>query len=249
MLSNHVKLMDKQLREFAKARYANDIQKAHETFYDHFTQQPNAIGDSKGRHQCLNIDKYIELPYHTHILADIRKECGGDPSTTPPLNISAYETSSYLTELTWVYSKIKATKSVHYLLNDLHLLSADQLAKCKHSTMLKSFLENNIRPINYDADQFYPLFKKFVVSSMAGDATVANDSVCQQWLADLEHIPISHLENAVGDVDTAVQEDEGATAVTGNVGYDYLANLGGNGYFVASINTEREEICVWNVST
>lgn len=247
LLTNHVKLMDNKLIEFAKDRYASDIANAHEILYNHFVQQPNVIGD--GRHQCLNIDKYIELPYHTHILIQKRNDNGGDPVTMAPLNVTAYETSSYLTELTWIYSKIKSTKSVHYLLNDLYLVSAERLASHKHLVLLKAFLETNIRPINYDADQFYPLFKTFIVSSAAADADTANDAICQQWLADLEHIPISYLENLTETTIGDRPEGDEATAATTDIGYDYLVNLGGKGYFVASINTSREEICVWDVST
>lgn len=253
MLTNHVKIMDNTLKGFAKDRYAVDIHNAHVILYNHFVQQPDTIGDLDGRHQYMNIDKYIELPYHTYILCRSRNESNGDSTNTPPLNISSFESSSYLTELTWIFSKIKATKSVHYLLNDLHLLPAEQLAKCEHLVILKLFLENNIRPINYDVDQFYPLFKSFLMSAATSDENVANNSVCQQWLADLQHIPISYLENLSNDACASeeVEKGEGATAITTSpsTGYDYLVNLGGKGYFVASINTECEEICVWDVST
>lgn len=234
--TNHIKLMDNKLIATAKERYADDIRKAHETLYNYYINQPNVFSDEKGKYQYYNVNKLVELPFQAHALITSKGSAGVGPDI-----ISSYETSPYLTDLTWIYIKIKATRSVQYILNDLNFLSPEQIGRHKHLTLLKSFLENNIRPINYDADQFYPLFKTFVFKSLSADEGLKNDVVFCNWIEHFENIPISYLENLANENQT--QHGQDATT-----GYDAIVNLGGNGYFVASISTSREEICVWDVS-
>lgn len=235
--SNHIKLMDNKLIAIARSRYADDIQKAHETLYNYYVNQPNVFSDPKGKYQYYNVKKLVEIPFQAHTLIASKGSVGVAPD-----NISSYETSPYLTDLTWIYMKIKATNSVQYILNDLNLLLPEQIARHKHLTLLKSFLETNIRPINYDADQFYPLFKTFAYKSSETDEELKLDPVWCKWIEHFDYIPISYLENLVSD-DPADDDSQGALT-----GYDSIVNLGGNGFFVASISTTREEICVWDVS-
>lgn len=238
MPTNHIKLMDNKLKSIAKLRYADDITKAHQTLYKFYVDQPNSISDNNGKFQWYNYNKFIELPFHAYKVAT-----SADQSVAATLNIDSFETSPYLTNLSWIYTKIKATKGVHYILNDLYLLEAGQRSKSKHLVLLQSFLEKHIRPINYDADQFYPLLKSFVQKATVDDPELENDAVCRQWMEDFEAIPISYLEHVANNE----VEDDDSNAKT-PYGYDAIVNLGGNGFFVASISTAREEICVWDVS-
>lgn len=231
--TNTIKLMDNKIKEIAKTRYASEIRKAHEILYVFYVAQPNSIVDRNGKYQWLNINKLIELPYHAYTLIS-----RNDSELNAELQLTSYERSPYLCDLTWIYAKIKATKSVHYVLNDLRLLTSEQIAKWKHLILLQTFLETNIRAISYDADQFYPLLKNFMSKALSSDNELPNDTICSKWIETFNNIPISYLDNLIN------LEENGRN----DAGYDSIVNLGGNGYFVASISMAREEICVWDVS-
>ena len=72
-----------------------------------------------------------------------------------------FETSSYLTDLTWLHNKIDATGCVQ-LVNDIYLLSAphvDGATIAIHLEFLKRFLEIHAKQLNYDAQQLNKMFK------------------------------------------------------------------------------------------
>lgn len=171
--------------------------------------------------RSYNKKKFIELPYHAFKNDE-----------------NAYALSPYLTDTTWIYNKLNATGCVH-VLNDIYLLGKKQRDSHKHLQMLEKFLTANIRSLNYDGRQFYSLFPAFLTKQFAIDPNLRNDKVVAQWLAQLSAIPIPYLEEMISTEDAADQKV---------VGYDALMNLGGKGYFVASLSTEREEICVWDAS-
>ncbi len=109
----------------------------------------------------------------------------------------------------------------------------------KHLQLLETFLTTNIRALNYDGRQFYSLFPAYLDKQLAADSDLRNEKIVIQWLDQLKSIPIPYLEEKISvedDIDQKV------------VGYDAIMNLGGKGYFVASLSTEREEICVWDAS-
>lgn len=223
---NRVRFMDKKLKRIACTRYANDIQNAHNILHQFYKSKPNEYTDAKGNSQWYNQQKFNELPYHAFIV-----------------DASTYPQSLYLTDLTWIQTKLKATKCVQCILNDIYLIEPTSRTKLKHLDILQCFLETFIQPINYDADQFYALFKHYLSSCATNDTTIGNDTVCKKWIQDFDSISVSYLDilnNAV----SASEENEGDG---GSGGYDLIANLGGDGYFVASLNTQREEIRVWNV--
>lgn len=218
---NRVRFMDNKLKNVACARYANDIQNAHNILYQFYKSQPNEYIDAKGKSQWFNQQKFNELPFHAFIV-------------DKPL----YPQSLYLTDLNWTQTKLKATKCVQCILNDICLIEFSSRTKHKHLDIMQCFLETFVQPINYDADQFYPLFKHYLSSCAKGDSTIETDSICKKWIHDLNSISISFLD---------ILNTSNSTTDESNCGYDLISNLGGNGYFVASLNTQREEIRVWNV--
>lgn len=216
---NRIKFMDNKLKNVACKRYKDGIENAHRILHQFYSGQPNAFIDAKGKQQWYNQQKFNELPYQSFVI---------DPTS--------FAQSIYLTDLNWIQTKLKATKCVQNILNDIYLIDAETRTNCKHLEILQRFLETYIQPINYDADQFYSLFKFFLINAMKTDDSIASNAVCTKWLSDFDAIPYTYLD---------ILANEGAG--DGSEGYDLLSNLGGSGYFVASLNTKREEICVWNV--
>ncbi|XP_031618907.1 uncharacterized protein LOC116338021 [Contarinia nasturtii] len=220
---NRVRFMDNKLKKVACTRYANDIQSAHTILYQFYKSQPNEYIDTKGKYQWFNQQKFNELPYHAFIV-----------------DASSYPQSLYLTDLNWIQTKLKATKCVQCILNDIYLIEPSSRTKLKHLDIMQHFLETYIQPINYDADQFYPLFKHYLTTCAISDNTIEADAICKKWIQDFDAISISFLDILNNPIDGTGDEDT-------NVGYDLICNLGGNGYFVASLNTQSEEIRVWDV--
>lgn len=233
--NHHIKLMDNKLKSIATVRYADDIKNAHNILHTFYLNQPNTFTDTSGKHQWFNYNKFIELPYHAFIIDQLL--------VTAPQQIHQ---SIYLSDLNWIQTKLKTTKCVQYILNDIYLISnsVPSMNLSKHLDILKKFLVIHTRPINYDADQFYPLFKHFIQLNVKIDSELLENFICRKWFSDFESIPISYL-----DIINTVENDENddATTIDTSIGYDVISNLGGNGYFVASLNTTREEICVWDV--
>lgn len=228
-LSNRMTLMDNKLKCIARKRYTDDVKLAHTILHNYYTRQSDTFGgDGGGKYQCINRNKFIELPYHAYIL--------NQQSTSLAETI-------YFTDLCWIQTKLRATKCVQCILNDIHLISENRSISSRSLNALKEFLETYIRPINYDADQFYPLFKHFINHQIAADAELMQFVIYQMWLDAFDSIPISYLDIIDQKVDKASEENGQKSAVR----YDVIANLGGDGYFVASLSTKREEICVWNV--
>lgn len=139
--------------------------------------------------------------------------------------------STYLTDLRWIQHKLTATKFVQTILNDIYLLDAATRNTTQHIRVLIEFIERYLHALNYDAGQFYPLLKHYL-----NELNVESD-VCKQWQHECNAITITYLDIRASPINV-----NDATPY----GYDLITNLGG--YFVASMNTKREEICVWNIA-
>lgn len=225
-----------------------------------------------------NVTKFIELPYHAFKV------------TVAP---NYYANSRYLTDLTWIFNKLNATGCVH-VLNDLYDAIGEQAASSgstdktvfaaatqpirNHTDLLRQFLEQHFRPLNYDARQLYSLMPAYVEHECVLNQKLASSNpVVREWQHNFTAIPIPYLEtlgnaaqemmdaqrrkssaidvDVVGGADAAEPPTLSAPAGTGSssanrkaIGYDVITNLGGAGYFVASLSVDREEICVWDVT-
>lgn len=182
----------------------------------------------------FNYSKFCELPYHAF-------KC----------NPSTFHSSTFLTDLSWIYHKLNATGCVH-LLNDLHLVDDAQVAATPHLLLLRDFLELNMRPLNYDSRQFYSLMPAFVRHECQLNKSLADNTIVSQWLNHFEvAIPIPYFET-LGNLELLDEQRRKGSTVDATlqtqIGYDVVANLGGDGNFVASLSVAREEICVWDVA-
>lgn len=227
--NNHIKLMDSKLSSVAGKRYASNVKIAHRLLYDFYSGQPDTFtpSDDSVKYRSINHNKFIELPYHAYILEQ-----------TP----SNFTESIYLSDLNWIQTKLKTTKCVQFILNDIYLVDASARSAAKHLGALIEFLEINKQPINYDAKQFYPLLKHYIRKKSTDGSELERNPIVKHWIAAFNSIPISYLDIVDNNnVEESVATDSRA------IGYDFITNLGGGEHFVASLNTQREEICVWDV--
>lgn len=183
--------------------------------------------------------KFIELPHHSFKID--KKE---------------FETSTYLTNLTWLHDKINSTGCVQLLL-DIYLISPPKSQRAsepqspvtsklsEHLDFLLKFLQIHFKSLNYDAQQIYSLLSTHIKRESAKRCEVAGDSIIQRWLKDIDVQKILRIEK----IETGDDEEESESeAVDSNTnGYDLLINTNRDETFVISLSTEREEICVWNV--
>lgn len=152
----------------------------------------------------------------------------------------------YLTDLHWIHDKLIATGCVQ-LLSDIILIEkylksiGKKLDDHVHLKVLKNFLENHIRELNYDGNQFYALLTTWIKTAVKEQPDLGKNEVITAWTEYLGNVKATYLER-LNKFELATEEE-----TKQKVGYDAITNLGGKGYFVASISTEREEICVWDV--
>lgn len=219
MHNRSVHLLDKYVRSIGRTRYEAAIDSAHRVLHAFYTGAPNEFSDADGEHRCLNEPKFNELPHHTVVL--------DQPS---------FPHSTYLTDLRWIQHKLQATKCAQTILNDIYLVERAQRHQCDHIRILSTFIETYLQAINYDAGQFYSLLKHYL-NAIAGGVHAHHD-ICQRWLDECNSIAEPYLD--ILDGPATVNADAKPH------GYDLITNLGG--YFVASMSTKREEICVWDVS-
>ncbi|GAB0099340.1 uncharacterized protein DMENIID0001_151960 [Sergentomyia squamirostris] len=215
--SNNVSIMDRLIRKVAEERYSAEIHTAHGILHDYYTARESVYISSSGKTQCLNTRKYMNLPYHAN-----KK----NPATFP--------TSAYLTDLSWIYNKIKCTGCIH-MLSDIALCFDP---KPQHLQIMEKFLRDHFTALNYDVQQFYSLLKADLRTCSD------SDSVVSAWKKALNENDIICLE-VVKEIE--LKTDSPTEAPDVSMRCDSIVNLGGEGYFVASIRTEKEEICIWDV--
>lgn len=237
--NNHIKLMDNKLKCVAIERYASNIKIAHKLLHDFYYQQPNKYAPTATattttndniKYCSINHNKFIELPYHASIIET-------ELSTK-------FTDTIYLSELNWIQTKLSITKCVQFILNDIYLVDDNIRKTSYHLNILIEFLEINKQSINYDAQQFYPLLKYYIRKKLSNNNNeFEQNQIIKEWLIAFDTIPISYLDI----IDNNNISDEPFNDKLKSIGYDFITNLSGNDYFVASLNTEREEICVWDV--
>lgn len=188
-----------------------------------------------------NTRKFIELPYHTFKID--KKE---------------FETSSYLTNLTWLHNKINSTGCVQLLL-DIYLISPPKSQQSEpqspvlnklseHLDFLLKFLQIHFKSLNYDAQQIYSLLATHIKTESSKRSEYANDLIIQGWSKDIKDQKILRIEKVNTDDDEDDNEEQSNEVHESNKnGYDTLINTNHNENFVISLSTDREEICVWNV--
>uniref|UniRef100_A0A182QHQ1 Nephrocystin 3-like N-terminal domain-containing protein n=1 Tax=Anopheles farauti TaxID=69004 RepID=A0A182QHQ1_9DIPT len=233
--NKNIIVVDRTLREVAEKRYEADIKQAHRTLFDYYELQPNVFLDKKGKEKR----KFVELPFHKYKLDAMAAESG------------AFVNSPYLTDLAWLQDKLIATGCVH-ILNDVRLVDVSVTAGT-HVALLQSFIETYFKALNYDGHQLYSLLRPVLVAErQRAGSPYASNAIVQQWLETIDSSTVPFLERVLleeKEEDTAGEpEEKPADGKPSSVGFDLMMNLSIEGYFVISLSTEREEICVWDVA-
>ncbi|XP_055636203.1 uncharacterized protein LOC129775455 isoform X2 [Toxorhynchites rutilus septentrionalis] len=236
--NKNIIIVDRTLREVAKKRYEKEIEEAHKILYNYFEKQPNCYVDKKNR-SCFNDRKLVELPYHKYKMdADEKK----------------FASSRYLTDLTWMQEKLHATGCVH-MLNDVCLVNlADSNSEpaFDHLVLLKEFFETYFRALNYGAQQLYSLLYEFIGEKTRSEgSTLVKNETLRKWKECIDSGTVPFLRNVELSEATLTKGNEEKTDTESKKsveGYDLIMNLSTEGYFVISLSTSREEICVWDVS-
>ncbi|KAL9706862.1 hypothetical protein quinque_010380 [Culex quinquefasciatus] len=234
--NKNIIVVDGTLRQIAARRYEQNIAEAHKILHEYFEKQPNSFADKNGKDKCFNMRKFVELPYHKY-----------------KLETADFANSFYLTNLKWLHEKLIATGCVH-LLNDVCLVNvadgnSNRSNPSAHLVLLKALLERHFRALNYDGQQFFSVLHACIEAS-----SIPDNEILKQWRQFIETSSVSYLQKLeLSEAETTEAEpkpeaekmDAEKPAVTG---YDLLMNLNIDGYFVISLSTEREEICVWDVA-
>lgn len=128
------------------------------------------------------------------------------------------------------------------LLHDIHtseLLAQVEQQPCIHISILKDFLIKHMSELSYDGQQFYTLIKFYLKQLVSGNIKLKEDEKICSWLEYTNEMEMPFLEVLNSNLNNLAVEE--------NFQYDALVNLPQKGYYVASISTAKEEICVWDV--
>lgn len=180
----------------------------------------------------FNIRKFIELPYHKYKLE---------------ASAASFASSSFLTDLSWLHAKLTATGCVH-LLNDICLVNLTENGDnptLGHLLVLKKFLETHFKALNYDGQQLFSLLYVYMETV---DPSLTGNEVLKKWRQFIDASPVTYLQKLEYSEPSAVTEEGEVEKTDAPVGYDLIMNLNIDGFFVISLSTEREEICVWDVA-
>ncbi|XP_033167496.1 uncharacterized protein LOC117145803 [Drosophila mauritiana] len=248
----NIRIADKSFGRAVLARYAQKQWLVHEALRDYFDRQDSEFKGSQGAN-TYNYQKYLKLPYH-HFCAVIE-------DNPAPHKIDILFNCFYFTDLQWIANKVHATGPEH-LLNDI--LQAEWLAKsggenCPtayvHISFLKQFLEQYLHELSYDGQQFYTLMKYYLKTRFREAPELKDDEKIRSWWEYTNELEFAFLEILNADLDAengnqSEQEKPSEDAVSSSVpvkGYDVLMNLPQPGCYVASMCTDRAEICIWDV--
>ncbi|XP_058446622.1 uncharacterized protein LOC131427450 [Malaya genurostris] len=232
--NKNIIVVDRTLRVVASKRYESHIKDAHKILYDYFEKLPNCYADKKGKDTSLNIRKFVELPYHRYKM---------EP------NDESFARSSFLTDLSWIHEKLVATGCVN-LLNDICLVNlADSSSKSAqgHLVLLEKFIEIHFKALNYDGEQLYSLLYNYIDTEIKAEGSVfVGNEVLKKWLDFIDSSTVTYLQKL--ELSETKEVRKGSQAEKMVAGYDLIVNLNIDGYFVISLSTNREEICVWDVA-
>ncbi|EDV32030.1 uncharacterized protein Dana_GF14243 [Drosophila ananassae] len=251
----NIRIADRSFGFAVLARYAQKQWLVHEALRDYFDRQDSEFKGIQGAN-TYNYQKYLKLPYH-HFCAVIEDK-------PAPHKIDILFNCFYFTDLPWIANKVHATGPDH-LLNDI--LQANWLATNNandsapsyvHINFLKEFLEQYLHELSYDGKQFYTLMKYYLKTRFRESPELKDDEKIRSWWECTNELEFAFLEILNADIDAEngnrlepEQENatvEGEAQETNPVkGYDVLMNLPQPGCYVASLCTERAEICIWDV--
>ncbi|XP_075985298.1 NACHT domain- and WD repeat-containing protein 1 isoform X5 [Anticarsia gemmatalis] len=184
--------------------------------------------------EYYNTRKLDELPFqHYHIYKD-------EPET--------FAHQPYFTKLDWIHDKLAATDCCHFL-EDIALVHLDPLPE--HIEILKDFLETHSYALDYDHRQFYGLLR-MTLEKRQRDGHQIKSPIVQGWMSEITEPPVPTFYPENEDFWKLLEVKEKREFSMGDgfdtKNYDLIVRFDSRGKFVATVSTEREEICVWDVT-
>ncbi|KAG6463146.1 hypothetical protein O3G_MSEX013698 [Manduca sexta] len=235
---------DAALAGAARERYLADCEPAvRRTLVDYYEgvwyteNDPKMAGrlvsqENKFSDDCYNTRKLDELPYqHYHLYKE-------EPET--------FASQPYFTQLDWVHDKLAATDCCHFL-EDLALVHIEPLPE--HIDILKELFETHSYALDYDHRQFYGLLR-LTIEKRQRDGLEIKSKIVQGWLKDVYDPPVPTLYPINEDYWKIEGKKKDLSMVDGfdTKTFDLIVRFDTRGKFVATVSTEREEICVWDVT-
>jgi hypothetical protein len=181
-----------------------------------------------------NTRKLDELPFqHYHIYKD-------EPET--------FANQPYFTQLDWIHDKLAATDCCHFL-EDLALIHLDPLPE--HVEILKDLFETHSYALDYDHRQFYGLLRA-TMEKRQRDGIEVKSKLVQDWMPMIWEPPEPTFypmnEDFYKICENKDKKDLSTVEGFDSKTYDLIIRFDSRGKFVATVSTEREEICVWDVT-
>ncbi|XP_068150594.1 uncharacterized protein [Drosophila tropicalis] len=244
----NIRIADRSFGRAVLARYAQKQWLVHEALRDYFDRQDSEFKTNQGVAITYNYQKYLKLPYH-HFCAVIEDK----PASH---KIDILFNCFYFTDLQWIANKVHATGPNHLMHDILH---AEWLAGSEgsdgyiHIKFLQQFLVQFLHELSYDGQQFYTLMKYYLKTRFKESPNLKDDEKIRSWWEYTNELEFAFLEilNASLGVENGNDDDTGGGGEAGDGGprrgYDVLVNLPQPGCYVASLCTERAEICIWDV--
>ncbi|XP_030376697.1 uncharacterized protein LOC115625696 [Scaptodrosophila lebanonensis] len=239
----NIRIADKSFGLAVLAKYAQKQWLVHEAMRDYFDRQESKFkssgsGSGSSTPHTYNFQKYLKLPYH-HFCAVIED----NPAKH---KIDILFNCFYFTDLQWIADKVHATGPEH-LMHDI--LNAEWLAgegdtSYVHINFLKQFLVKYLHELSYDGQQFYTLMKYYLKTRFKENPALKDDEKIRSWWEYTNELEFAFLEILNADLNAEQDDDVGDGLIKG---YDVLMNLPQPGCYVASLCTERAEICIWDV--
>ncbi|XP_031767920.1 NACHT and WD repeat domain-containing protein 2 isoform X2 [Galleria mellonella] len=237
---------DQALAQHARDRYLADceprVRRALLHYYEgvwYKENDPKMAGrlisqENKFSEECYNTRKLDEIPYqHYHLYKD-------EPET--------FANQPYFTDLSYVYDKLAATDCSHFL-EDLDLVHIDP--QPEHIQLLKEVFEVHSYALDYDHRQFYGLLRTTMEKRQREGIPIKSEIV-QNWSKEIWEPPVPTFypanEGFYKIVENKEKRDLSMVEGFDSKTYDLIVRFDTRGKFVATISTEREEICVWDVT-
>ncbi|XP_073824687.1 uncharacterized protein [Musca autumnalis] len=229
----NIRIADKSLRNAIMRKYKHKHAHVHQIIREFYDRQENFFTNPNDIIPIYNAEKYLKLPYH-HF-------CNVMEDHTGLNKVEILFHCFYFTELQWMADKVHATGAAQ-LMSDV--LICEQLANITvqpytHIRILKDFLCHYMYELNYDGHQFFTLIKFYMKSRIRDDSSLKDDQIIRSWLETTNELDIPFLD--------IINKSVGDELECGKTSYDALVNLPHQGFFIASISTDREEICVWDI--
>lgn len=156
------------------------------------------------------------------------------------LNLSQLAASPYLTDISWIYTKVCGSNCFE-VLEDISLAKASELEK--FAQVIEEFLEENACALNYDGRQFYSHLYSYLQSAFEQDPSLQLEVRLSELLETCKRPPVPSLIPLV--VQKWSDEEDGAP-YTKKV-FTMVTRLPETEQFVVTVSTDKEEICVWDI--